>query len=189
MAVLEQFEKVPVKQRLMVLGIVVALVLAGFWYFVWAPKTKKIRIAQTQYQNLANEVQTLQTIEAQNKEFQQENAELRVQLDAARQQLPGQREIERILELFAGFGHQVGVEIAAFRPQSEISRGFYNEVPMSLSLRGPFHSVALFLDRISHYPRIISVSSLSLGGATEKEGALLLNATCTATTYRYVESK
>jgi len=189
MAVLEQFEKVPIKQRLLVLGLVVALVAAAFWYTVWSPKTKQINIAQTQFQNLDAEVQNLRTIEAKNKEFQERNAELRVQLDAARQQLPGQREIERILELFAGFGHQVGVEIAAFRPQSEQSRGFYNEVPMALSLRGPFHSIGLFLDRISQYPRIISVSSLSLGGGTEKEGALLLNATCTATTYRYVESQ
>ena len=189
MAILEQFEKVPLRQRALVLGLVVALVGVGFWYFVWQPKTTQIAAAQERFVALDGEVKNLQTIEARNKEFRQRIAELRVQLDAARQQLPGQREIERLLELFAKFGGEVGVEIASFRPQAEASKGFYNEVPMSLALRGPFHNVGLFLDRVSHYPRIISIASLSLGGAAEKEGVMLLNAHSTATTYRYVESK
>lgn len=188
MAVLEQFEKVPLKQRLLVLGLVVGLIGVGFWYLVWQPKSSQIAAAEQNFAKLDGEVKNLRTIEAKNKEFQQRIAELRVQLEAARQQLPGQREIERLLELFSVFGREVGVEISSFRPQSEQSKGFYNEVPMSLALRGPFHSIGLFLDRISHHSRIISIDSLSLGGVADREGAILLNAGCTATTYRYVEA-
>ena len=60
---------------------------------------------------------------------------------------------------------------------------------MALAIRGPFHNIGLFLDKISHYPRIISVSNLTMGNPVEKEGYLMLTSTCTATTYRYVQAK
>jgi len=60
---------------------------------------------------------------------------------------------------------------------------------MALSIRGPFHNIGVFLDKISHYPRIISVLNLTMGNAQEKEGYLMLTSTCTATTYRYVQAK
>jgi type IV pilus assembly protein PilO len=58
---------------------------------------------------------------------------------------------------------------------------------MSLALRGPFHNIGTFLNLLSHYQRIISVSDLAMGTPTEKEGYLMLTSSCLATTYRYVE--
>lgn len=188
-SVLEQFEKIPVKQRGLILGLLVAMLGVGFFFLVYKPKTDEIKAQQGRLDALIGEVRTLQGIEAKNKEFQRMIADLKGQLDAARQQLPGDKEIPKMLEEIAHFGREAGVEFLSFRPGSEVARDFYNEVPMSLAIRGPFHNIGLFLDKLSHYPRIVSVTNLSMGNPAEKEGYLMLTSTCLATTYRYVEKK
>jgi type IV pilus assembly protein PilO len=187
--ILEQFEKVPLKQRALLLGLLFALVGVGFYYAVYAPKAERITADQSRLAALSSEVRNLQTIEAKNKEFQRMIGELKGQLEQARQQLPGEREIPILLEQIAHFGKEAGVEFTSFRPSPEIARDFYNEVPMALAFRGPYHNIGLFLDKISHYPRIISILNLTMGSPTEKEGYLMLTSTCTATTYRYVQAK
>ena len=188
-AVVEQFEKVPPKQRALVLAVLLAVLGVGFYYLVYQPKAAQIKAAKGQLAQLTSEVQNLQAIEAQNIKFKRMIAELSSQLDQARQQLPGEREIPILLEQIARFGKESGIEFISFRPSPEVARDFYNEVPMALALRGPFHNIGLFLDKISHYPRIISVSNLTMGNPVEKEGYLMLTSTCTATTYRYVQAK
>jgi type IV pilus assembly protein PilO len=188
-SVLEQFEKVPLKQRALVLVMLLVMICVGFFYLVYSPKDKKIKAERSRLNSLSSEVQVLQTIEAKNKEYKRMIADLSGQLDQARLQLPGEREIPVLLEQIARFGKEAGVEFMSFRPGSETPKDFYNEVPMALVIRGPFHNIGMFLDKISHYPRIISVSNLAMGGPVEKEGYLMLTSTCTATTYRYVQAK
>jgi type IV pilus assembly protein PilO len=187
--ILDQFEKVPLKQRALLLGLAVALIGVGFYYALYAPKAARIKADQARLAALSSEVRNLQTIEAKNKEFQRMIGELKGQLEQARQQLPGEREIPNLLEQIARFGKEAGVEFTSFRPSPEIARDFYNEVPMALAIRGPYHNIGLFLDKISHYPRIISILNLTMGSPTEKEGYLMLTSTCTATTYRYVQAQ
>ncbi|HWR97678.1 MAG TPA: type 4a pilus biogenesis protein PilO [Candidatus Methanoperedens sp.] len=188
-SVLEQFEKVPLKQRALILLMLCALVGVGFWYLLYQPKAAQLTTARSQLATLSSEVQNLQTIEARNKEFKRMIAELKGQLDSARQQLPGEREIPLLLEQIALFGKEAGIEFTGFRPGAEVKKDFYNEVPMALAIRGPFHNIGVFLDKLSHYPRIISVLNLVMGNAQEKEGYLMLTSTCTATTYRYVQAQ
>ncbi len=188
-AILEQFEKIPLKQRALALAILMVMICVGFYYLVYAPKAAIIVADRNRLNTLSSEVQVLQTIEAKNKEYKRMIADLSGQLDQARLQLPGEREIPVLLEQIARFGKEAGIEFISFRPSAENKRDFYNEVPMALAIRGPFHNIGLFLDKISHYPRIISISNLSMGNPQVKEGYLMLTSTCTATTYRYVQDK
>jgi len=186
---LEQFEKIPLKQRGLALLILLIMLAGGFYYFIYMPQDKKLKSSRNQLNTLTSEVTVLQTIEAKNKEYKRMIADLSGQLDQARLQLPGEREIPVLLEQIAKFGKEAGIEFISFRPSPEVPKDFYNEVPMGLAIRGPFHNIGMFLDKISHYPRIISVSNLAMGSAQEKEGYLMLTSTCTATTYRYVQAK
>ena len=183
----EQFEKIPLKQRGIVLGLLLAMICGLFWQFLYSPKAKQIEADQGRLSSLTSEVKNLQTIEAQNIKFKQMIAELSGRLDQARLQLPGEREIPLLLEQIALFGKEAGIEFISFRPGTEVKKDFYNEVPMALAIRGPFHNIGVFLDKLSQYQRIISVKNLTMGSPVEKEGYLMLTSTCTATTYRYVQ--
>jgi len=188
-SIIEQFEKIPLKQRALALGVLLVLICVAFYYFVYMPKAAAIATDRKRLNTLSSEVQVLQTIEAKNKEYKRMIAELKGQLEQARLQLPGEREIPVLLEQIAHFGKEAGIEFISFRPGAENAKDFYNEVPMALAIRGPFHNIGMFLDKISHYPRIISISNLAMGNPLVKEGYLMLTSTCTATTYRYVQGK
>jgi len=188
-SVIDQFEKVPLKQRALALAVLLIMLGGAFYYFIYMPKAAQVQASKSRLNTITSEVQVLQTIEAKNKEYKRMIAELSGQLDQARTQLPGEREIPVMLEQIARFGHEAGIEFVSFRPSAEVKRDFYNEVPMALSIRGPFHNIGLFLDKISHYPRIVSIQNLTMGSPVVKEGFLMLTSTCTATTYRYVQDK
>jgi len=188
-SVVEMFDKTPLKQRLLVLVMLLAMVGVGYYYLLYMPMSESIKRERNQLNAITSEVQVLQTIEAKNKQYKRMIAELSAQLDQARLQLPGDREIPVMLEQIARFGKEAGIEFVSFRPSPEVQKDFYNEVPMGLAIRGPFHNIGLFLDKISHYPRIVSISNLTMGNPVEKEGYLMLTSTCTATTYRYVQDK
>ena len=53
-----------------------------------------------------------------------------------------------------------GLEFKAFRPQHEMPRDFYAEVPIEIEFSGGFHDIATFFDQISKLPRIVNVSEL-----------------------------
>src|SRR4029434_4417864 len=84
-------------------------------------------------------------------------------------------------------GHTLAVEsnltIRGFKPQAITTRELHAEWPINLELEGTYHHLALFLDRVSKFPRIINVSGLAIAGRTEAMStAHTIAVTCTATT-------
>lgn len=187
MSILEKIEDVPAKQRAIVIVLVLLLILGGFYQFVYAKKTKMITNLRTNLNNLNTELQDLRAIQKKLEEFRSMIGELEAQLDTAQKQLPRSKEIPVLLNDISKFGKETGMEFKSFRPSAEVSKGFYAEVPINLVISGPFHNIGQFVDQIVHYPRIVKVSSLSIGGAKEVEGHVMLQATAKATTFRYLE--
>ena len=187
MAILDKIEELPPKQRLIAVAVILVLMAGGFYQFVYTKKAKAIEVQQAQLTQLNTELQDLRAIQKKLEEFKSMIVELEAQLVGAQRQLPRKREIPKLLNDISRFGKESGMEFISFRPATEIVRGFYAEVPISLVISGPFHNMATFLDKITHYPRIIKVTSLALGGAKEIEGHVMLRATCQATTYRYID--
>ena len=57
------------------------------------------------------------------------------------------------------------------------------EWPIELELDGTYHNLGLFFDRISKFPRIISVSEISVRAKTPPEPNATIIAECVATTF------
>ena len=187
MAILDKIEGIPVIQRAGILALVVLLIIGGYWQLSYKKKQIRIKVLQGQLSQLNTELQNLRAIEKKLPEFKSMIVDLQDQLSVARAQLPLEKEIPKLLNDISDFGKKSGMEFISFRPGTERPKGFYTEVPMTLAIKGPFHNLAGFLDEISHYKRIIKVSNLSIGGAVEKEGYVVVRSTAQATTYRYVE--
>jgi type IV pilus assembly protein PilO len=187
MAILDKIEGIPAIQRAGILALVVLLIIGGYWQLSYKKKQIRIKVLQGQLSKLNTELQNLRAIEKKLPEFKSMIVDLQDQLSVARAQLPLEKEIPKLLKDISDFGKKSGMEFISFRPGTERPKGFYTEVPMTLAIKGPFHNLAGFLDEISHYKRIIKVSNLSIGGAVEKEGYVVVRSTAQATTYRYVE--
>lgn len=187
MAILDKIEELPAKKRAIIVGVVLLLMIGAYYQLVYTKKSVKITVQQSNLATLNSELQDLRAIQKKLGEFKSMIKDLQAQLKEAQRQLPKQREIPTLLNDISKFGKESGLEFITFRPQKEKKKGFYAEVPVSLVFSGPFHNIANFIDKIVHYPRIIKITSLSLGNPKQVEGHVMLKASCTATTYRYIE--
>jgi type IV pilus assembly protein PilO len=123
-------------------------------------------------------------------------AELEGQLDEAKRQLPTDQEIPELLEQISNLGTQFGLEFLTFRPNPEVRRDFYADVPVSLKMSGGYHDALKFFDEVAHLPRIVTINNMTMktsapvrgrGAKTSSVRAGDLEVECLAVTYRYIE--
>jgi type IV pilus assembly protein PilO len=72
-----------------------------------------------------------------------------------------------------------------FKPNGEVPKGFYAELPIQLRLSGTYHDIALFFDKIGKLERIVNVSDIELGAPKKENGQIVLDVTCNATTFQF----
>ena len=101
--------------------------------------------------------------------------------------LPQKKEIPSLLTNISALGTNSGLNMAKFSPGGERRKEFYAEIPISLSLRGPYHNIGNFLYEVSKLDRIISATNISLGGGKMERGELLLSSSINLITYRFLE--
>ena len=98
--------------------------------------------------------------------------------------LPEKKEIPALLDNISKAARDAGLDITKFQPNAEKPKEFYAEVPISINVSGNYHSVAMFFDKISSLPRIVTISAVKM--SPDKEG-VKLSASCTAVTYKFIE--
>ncbi len=129
----------------------------------------------------------LRAVAAELDKHQAEMATTEERLKVASMLLPEQREIPSLLTNISNLGTNSGLDFILFRPQKEVRKEFYAEIPVDISVRGPYHNVGIFLDRISKLPRIVTVNNLNMGSPSQTGNIMYLNTTFTLLTYRFIE--
>jgi len=177
----------PLYQRLLLLAGVVALILAGFVYFVYLEKHKEyVQLEQKKSSRLAK-LQEDQRIADNLPKFKSEYESMKRKLDRALAELPNEKEIPTLLTSIASLAKDNGLEVLRFKPGNENPKGFYAEVPVSLKLVGSYHEVAMFAYDVSNLARIVNINDLKMGAPKMSDGRNLLSVECLATTFRFVE--
>ena len=178
----------PVK-KLGLVVLVAALIVGGYWYSFYRSKAKTIDRLRGDLSNKQAKLNENEAIARNLPRFKEEVKKLNVQLSKVVQELPNSREIPNLLETISNLGAINGLEVLYIKPNNDVDRGFYAEVPISVKVKGGYHELGMFLDAVSKLPRIINVSDLTLGNAREddKTGAIILDISALATTYMYRE--
>lgn len=158
-----------------------------FWQYIYSAKL-------TQQTNLQEQVYTLESQIAQEtrlaknlKKFTEEVKELDIKFKFALQELPNEREIPDLLATVSGLIRDAGLQPLLFKPNAEIHREFYAEVPVSISVEGTFHQVATFFDEVGQLPRIININQITVRDPVSGDKQVNIKADCIATTFRYLD--
>ncbi len=56
-----------------------------------------------------------------------------------------------------------------------------------MNMRGTYHELAQFLDRVKRLDRIVNVSNISIRQPEVRGDLILIDASCTATTFRFLD--
>lgn len=182
-------QKLPFYGQVVVFAaIALAVVIAA--YSVWpdlGEMQKKIDEHEGEFAKKESEIRKGRAAEARLPELEREIAAKRQELDDLEQILPSDQETGDLLRYVKNLGDQSNLDLKSFSPGGMKPAEFYKEFPIDMQIHGNYHDLALFLDRVSKYSRIINVDNLSMSSHSAAAGKTI-RAGFTATTFVYDET-
>ncbi len=186
--ILEQIERLPPAARFGVLGGVAAVIVAVYWFTLFSSTRQNLSRLKVQLTQIEADIVEAKTVASNLTSFREKQEELEAELRTALQQLPNSSELPVLLTDITSLGKKSGLEIHQFRPNAEVQRGFYAEVPISLKLFGAYHDVGIFFDRLANLSRIVNITELAMKLHEYRNETPRLEVTGVATTYFFVDS-
>ena len=172
----------PLPARIFVVAVVFVGVLGlGYWLDI---KDQRINLEKVE----AKETELRQTFEVKAKKaanlaaYEQQLEEMRESFGAMLRQLPNKTEVAELLVDISQTGLASGLEFELFKPQAEVPKEFYAELPISIRVKGDYHAFGNFISGVAALPRIVTVHDVNVA---PKDGELTMD--LLAKTYRYME--
>jgi len=185
---LRKVESLSQAQRIIVSVVFFVVIVGISIYFLYWPKLEKINSLKKQLTNLEKKLSTAKRNAADLKKFQAKMKKARAQFNMAMKKLPETKEIPSLLTAISDSGQQVGLEFLLFEPKKEKKKEFYAEIPVAMSLRGDYHNLAIFFDKVARLNRIVNITNIQMTRAKGKgKAAGELAAKCTAVTYKFLD--
>jgi type IV pilus assembly protein PilO len=177
----------PPRQKLAALGGFVLAVAFLDWSYFYGPRQQTLTDIHDEVAQKKSELDSKHSKTDARAAAERELRDLGAELKRAEARLPDQREIADLLSSVAASGRAAGLEITLFRQKPEVLHDFYAEVPVEMQMRGTYHDVALFLDRVKRLDRIVNVTNIQLTKPQVAGDRVTLDAACTATTFRFLD--
>lgn len=184
---LERFFELENRQRVMAVVGLLAVVFGSYWYFVYAGRRAETIAVTAKIKDLRSQRDSKQKLVANISQLQQTVRDLGAQLKEAEAQLPDSKEIPDLLTSISSAGRDSGLEVISFRQRQEQLRDFYAEVPVDVTVRGNYHEVATFFDRVGKLDRIVNVADIVMQSPKREGDEMIVDTLCSATTFRFLD--
>lgn len=173
-------------QGLLIYCITFAVIGGTYYYFIFMPTYDELKREQGLYKSQvarleiyrkrASEILTYEALMAQKIE----------EFNLAMKALPDKREIPSLLTGISRAGSVAGLSFHLFEPGNEVSKEFFNEIPVSIKVMGRYHQMTDFFFQITQLNRIVNINNVDVKTA---QGDNMLEMSCQAVTYMFVEKK
>jgi type IV pilus assembly protein PilO len=181
---------VPLDKKIIIaiFAVVIIAPVVAFYFLQYTPKVKEIKGLENQQAKLRKEIAGAKARAAKLDEHLAEMEETRRLFAEASVLLPQKKEIPSLLTNISALATNAGLMMRSFKPGGEKRQEFYAEIPVSLSVSGPYHNIGTFLYEVSKLNRIVSARSLSLSSGKMTRGEMLLASGINLVTYRFLEA-
>lgn|SRR5574340_90752 len=172
---LESLRSIPTGQKVALLGLIVAAILVGFYFYVVDPKTAELEMVQGQVAKLDTEIQNL-TIKVKHlDELMAAAKQLEIELAAKKERLPPEEEAVMLLKQVSDLGLRLGLDVRLWKPgaQAEDPSKLFIRMPVNVEVAGGYHTAAIFFDRISKLSRIVTVQDVRIGTPHVDQGRVV----------------
>ena len=183
---MNRFFELPLSQRILAYGVVILLLTASYWYFLYKPVVTQIEAKQSRQSELEADQAKLKTTLKDRKKLREDIAEAEARFKEATTQLPEEKEIPELLRQVSNLGRDSGLDITLFRQQTETLQDLHAEVPVEMAVRGGYHQIALFFEKVRRLDRIVNISDIGIKNPQMADGRLQVDASFFATTYRFL---
>src|SRR5512133_1868436 len=191
---LEQINKLPLGQKVGAVAVVLVL-LTVLNYFVLgfdlgpSISDTEVQITRTlaERDRLQKDFIEKQAIANNLNQFRREKELLEQKLTEALAELPEEKNIDELLQLFQDRAIKSGLDINTIEPAAVKAEQFYARIPIPMTVTGNFHEIATFFDSLGRLRRIVNVSDIQLDNAKDVSGKVVVNGKFLVTTFMFVK--
>jgi type IV pilus assembly protein PilO len=173
-------------QRLLICLVTFAVIGGGYYYFVFMPKHDELKKLELHYQSRVKQLATYKKRAAKILKYEKLMAKAQEEFNIAMRALPDKRELPSLLTGISKAGSDAGLAFHLFKPEKEINKEFYNQLPVSIKVVGRYHQITDFFFQIIQLNRIVNIDNVHV---KSKKGGKILEMSCKAVTYMFVEKK
>jgi type IV pilus assembly protein PilO len=193
---IERIAKAPLGAKLGVVAGALALITALNYFVMAIPYGDAISTLETKAKRVTAEQEKLDrdfiektAIANDLNRFRKEKELLEQRLEEALAELPEDKKIDELLQLFQDRAQKAGLEINTIEPQAERPEGFFARIPIPMTVTGSFHEIATFFDALGRLRRIVNVSEINLEQPKDVKGKVVITAKFLVTTFMFVDTK
>lgn len=185
-AFLKNIESLSKLHKLLLLAALVLIGVCSYAFFCFLPKMERVSSLRDEISTLETSIAANRRLAAKLPQIEQEMAVREYELAMAKMLLPEDaQERERLLAAIERLGMEVGVEFLLFQPGNEVKQDFYASREVQLRMRGEFHNLMTFFDRMARLDRLVSLDRLRLQPTVAAgAGPVVLNAESAIQVYR-----
>src|SRR5688572_8236890 len=172
------------------IGFVLAIVIVWAVHaYVVAPIKQEISAAETEIAELDKKIEQGRAAERKLPQFREEVRRLELELEKLRRILPSARNTEEIIKKIKSLVDQgdFALRRLTFPKLGTPKEGDpYAEWPISVSVDGRYHDLAILFNRLSNFSRIMNVEQINIA-AMNDQTAKTISSDFVAKTFVYVE--
>lgn len=177
------------KNKMFIIGGGVIILFCLFYFLFFQPNydeidklTKQVDIANDELKKVRKAAKNLPV-------HQKELDDARKIFELTSTLLPKSQEIPNLLRSISDLGRVSGLDFISFVPGLEVPKDFYAEIPIDIKIKGPYHNLGLFLDKVSKLERIVTVNNIKTEKVEQDNNEMLLYSSCRLITYRFTNVK
>ena len=172
------------RQRLLIYLITFAVIGGAYYYFVFMSKHDELKKEQNNYKSQVATLSTFKKRASEILKYETLMAQKTEEFNMAMKALPDKRELPSLLTGISKAGSYAGLAFHLFEPGKEVNKEFFKEIPVSIKVQGRYHQITDFFFQITRLNRIVNINNVEVKSKGE-----LLEMSCTAVTYMFVEKK
>ena len=129
----EAITNAPQSQKIILGVTLLAIIVAGGYFLVLSSKLADVNTLRGKSAALQAEVRQNRAIAQNLTRFRQEAIRLRERLEAAKERLPGEKEMPALYRQISDLAFQAGLTVSLFQPKEPLPGEVYSEVPIAVS--------------------------------------------------------
>lgn len=159
---LEQLDKVPTSQKVLLLLLLCAGLFVAFYLLIYSPQVEQLQQEANRTQELnRTRAELLANTDDVNR-IRAEIAELCQRQSTFMERLPPRAEIPSLLQSIHQQAQFVGLQIERFQRDDDVPGARYTQIPVQMEVIGSYDQVSDFFYFIGRQQRIVNVSDISL---------------------------
>jgi type IV pilus assembly protein PilO len=158
-------------QELLFLVVLIAMPAAS-WWLVFKPQNHEIAEAKREIEHKRMMLEKLDEATAQTDDLAAANDEIATSIDLVESRLPGDKEVEVVLEQVAELARRSKLDLARVKSGEPVSAASYMEQPLEMEILGDFDDFYTFLLDVEKLDRITRMLDLTLERDDKQDGRM-----------------